>query len=464
MLGCIEVVAVLHVTANDPSVHSLRRLRCLTTYCSTLRRLKTHLASDLKPFVAASRCSDSLVELDVSPPTDNIACGDDRSNAPLTSSNALTTLPLDISLPRLRYFKGNGAVTLKNIEGLRAANAPLLSRLFISGTAVSSLPANLSKELQFVDVSRCERIKSLQPLLSAHNLSKLDISFTTAIEAVPSLPMLDTLNAQKSMLKRLDLQPQLKRLNITHCTRLRALPKLPQVEIVHAAFASNLCDIKSLHNSTTLVDLNIANNSEIFSLPRLPSLERLVATRASGLVDWPTISVSVATLEELQLGYCDGLQLTALPPGLFRIKILNVSGMQILRDISSLENSPTLEMLDVTQCDALQPKLPMLPNLRTLIAPSSGLKDIGSLAHSPHLTELNIACTSRIVSLPKMPSLRILCAYDSQLVDVSALQGTSIQEVILPAKAATFLSKLPKYKFKQLTKAVGPEGTPIGWK
>lgn len=349
--------------------------------------------------------------------------------------NNLSTLGL---LPRLKFLKiegqtlGRTSAVLKSLSGLQAS---ALEDIEIGGLSLEDIEAlsicknikrlNLSKSpaltainalkssantLEYLDLTECESIKSLEALKGAKKLKSLYLKGCKAIDSL--LPLSDSkaltdisisgLTQLKSLagLTGPFITSQHKRfgekyLMISDCTSLTSLKGLPPLdpEITEIMLyeLDALKDLKGLTGTAAVTKLTLRGQSleNLDALKTFEGLENLGIHGATALADLAPVA-QLPTLDDLEISKCSSL--ICLPMS-WRgpLRSLELSECNALFSLGQLPSS--LQWLKVSGCSAL--------------TALDGLNDV---------SELNLSLKSRLIEAQSK------AAY---LSDVSALSHIS---------------------------------------
>ncbi|CAL9005002.1 unnamed protein product [Prunus brigantina] len=278
--------------------------------------------------------------------------------------------------------------------------------LNLESTAIEELPSSVwsNKKISFLNIQRCKYLKNLPSsscklkcfgfLLGGcsslgkiselpRNISVLDLTWT-AIEVVPSsiecLFGLTTIYLNDC--KRLVSLPtsifklkSLKSLDLNGCSNFECFPDILEptehLELLNLSKTAVKQLPVEIENLIGLQTLNLCRCKDLEFVPdsiyHLNCLKTLSFYGCLKFKSLPPFSIGLCSLEELDLGYCNILQVPDPLVCLTSLRSLNLSGTMIQSLPASIKQASQLRYLWLTNCKRL-PSLPELPVLRHLEA------------------------------------------------------------------------------------------------
>eukprot|EP00208_Stichococcus_sp_RCC1054_P004684 CAMPEP_0206138148 /NCGR_PEP_ID=MMETSP1473-20131121/3105_1 /ASSEMBLY_ACC=CAM_ASM_001109 /TAXON_ID=1461547 /ORGANISM="Stichococcus sp, Strain RCC1054" /LENGTH=1759 /DNA_ID=CAMNT_0053531493 /DNA_START=839 /DNA_END=6118 /DNA_ORIENTATION=+ len=313
-------------------------------------------------------------------------------------------------------------VTMGTGRSVRADRLLYLRAMQVPEAAFLSKMTNL----QVLDLSRSNRLKTLPPGISAlGSLRQLDVSQCTSLQSlsnsISSLTSLQQLNVSGSwQLEGLPLGigklSNLQQLRLSSCKVIQELPgsigDLSSLQELDLADCEGLEALpESLQRLTSLQQLNLARCKELKQLPEnISALRKMLHLNSSGwtlLTQLPKSISALTDLQSLELNGC--IELTQLPKSISALTDLRRLELNGCIKLTQLPDSicvlTGLQQLELNSCTAMT-ELPAsfsdLAGLQQLdLSGCSGLKQlpnsVGAL-RSPQ--QLSIAGCSAIASLP----------------------------------------------------------------
>jgi hypothetical protein len=328
------------------------------------------------------------------------------------SSNAIDSLDMFPSLPRLKELDLSGNGPMRSVKGLK--NAPALSVLSLASCTdvdISELPS--LPELTFLDLSR-NVVRNVPDLSKFSKLRELSLANSTVsfyagqhFPAMPSLRRIDLSHSSAGAVTNNDVAFGLLE-DVVKCPHLEEIDisdnNLPSVKPITATTASNtwlkelktlnlqnnqVIDLSGIENLSSLTSLDIAYN-KIGTLAPLATLTNLKILNASGnpLKDMSALQ-RLTQLEHLELANVKGINSSDLS-ALLDLRWLNLSGTglidtRVLKGMRKMENL-YLQNNQLTTIDALKE----MKNLRILNISGNRITDYSSLYRLRQLKELYI--------------------------------------------------------------------------
>ncbi|BBN68986.1 Putative disease resistance TIR-NBS-LRR class protein [Prunus dulcis] len=239
--------------------------------------------------------------------------------------------------------------------------------LNLESTAIEELPSSVwsNKKISFLNIQRwgCSSLaievvpSSIECLFGLTTIYLNDckrlVSLPTSIFKLKSLKSLDLNGCSNFECFPDILEPtvHLELLNLSK-TAVKQLPV--EIENLIGLQTLNLCRCKDLEFvPDSIYDLNCLKTLSFYGCLKLKSL--------------PPFSIGLCSLEELNLGYCNILQVPDPLVCLTSLRSLNLSGTRIQSLPASIKQASQLRYLWLTNCKRL-PSLPELPVLRHLEA------------------------------------------------------------------------------------------------
>ena len=317
--GCRQIV-------NWTRVGSLRNLRSLALSHTGVRAVHLTGMPYLKR-LSFNRC-DQLATLDLS----------ELPELQTLELKGLTSLEdVDLSnLPRLQELH----LTSPHLHTLRLKRLPLLRRL--------------ESDLRDLGVLECHDL----PLISFHTLERFMQADRLRDVTIVNLSFLQVLSAHLPSLERLSLShvPALISLDLSGCERLRTLIEISEAPILNSVDLHgciNLSELPSLNTCKAITELNLSGCHRLERLPELAPLSAMTHLNLSGchqLKRLPELS-SLSALTNLDLSECYLLNRLPDVKGLTALERLNLSACNRLAEAPDLSPLCALTHLDLSRCD-----------------------------------------------------------------------------------------------------------------
>lgn len=365
----------------------------------------------------------------------------------------------------LNVLEISGASSVTTIPDDLFICNPRLQSLNLSGMGIDELPSSLYdlRELRWLILSECSRLKTLRSLENLRDLIVLDLFGATSLEYCENksfhmnsnLQILNLSQTKIEVLPRLADNTKLTHLLLSGCTkldRLRKIQSLNKLQILDLSDSS--CTIfqdESLDglNDFLTLDLSKTQVRTLPSISNLSNLRRLLLSGCLKLQDLPDLNL-LKNLEVLDISGCAFLK--TLQDNSFeqmsRLQILNLSETNI-SFLPKLANLSNLRHLLLEGCNSLKaiPGLEFLTQLEEL-----NLRGIGSLTGADFLKHMNClkildlseTLLEQLPSLSNLKELRQLslrgCSSLTAVPDLEAL--TKLELLDLSGTAMTHMPNL----------------------
>nr|GEW20309.1 putative disease resistance protein At4g19050 [Tanacetum cinerariifolium] len=295
-----------------------------------------------------------------------------------------------IQLKSLQVLEISGARTLK-LKSQFFKNMSNLKSLHLSGLSFKNLPQAIYSlvELKWLIIKDCHRLEQLESLSKLEHLMVIDLSGNTSLETVDKnflkfryLQSLNLSNTQVSttpLLKNIDSLTHLLCRDCTSLGRLRGLTQLTSLQTIdlsgskefeefHDSSLESLRSLKTINLSGTALDrlpsniskprdLYLKNCLKLEQLSCIVSLENLEVFDLSGSRNLKEIEDGffdhMTSLRVLNLSETKVERLPSLSK-LSNLRKLFLSHCSSLVSLPSLESATKLEILDASNCTALE--------------------------------------------------------------------------------------------------------------
>ncbi|GLJ26695.1 hypothetical protein SUGI_0519610 [Cryptomeria japonica] len=243
------------------------------------------------------------------------------------------------NMTKLRYLDLDGC---RRLEELRLPEVVCLINLYLQGTSLKELPANI-----FQLTREVKKIAGLQELRSLRELS-IELDELPIFRELTSLKSFELENCNK--LEKIEsLKPlrSLENLKISDCRELEALPSLTEI-ITLKEFKLVKC-----HKLKKIEGLECPRSLEMLKIDDCPELEGL-----------PNLAKSTS-LEEFELQKCHKLEKIEGLESLRALKTLKITECPELKWLHCLAQLASLEEFELRMCHKLE-KVEGLERLRSL--------------------------------------------------------------------------------------------------
>ncbi|GLJ55316.1 hypothetical protein SUGI_1187010 [Cryptomeria japonica] len=243
------------------------------------------------------------------------------------------------NMTKLRYLDLDGC---RRLEELRLPEVVSLINLYLQGTSLKELPANI-----FQLTRKVKKIAGLQELRSLRELS-IELDELPIFRELTSLKSFELENCNK--LEKIEsLKPlrSLENLKISDCRELEALPSLTEI-ITLKEFKLVKC-----HKLKKIEGLECPRSLEMLKIDDCPELEGL-----------PNLAKSTS-LEEFELQKCHKLEKIEGLGSLRALKTLKITECPELKWLPCLAQLASLEEFELRMCHKLE-KVEGLERLRSL--------------------------------------------------------------------------------------------------
>ncbi|XP_076920170.1 putative disease resistance protein At4g19050 isoform X2 [Bidens hawaiensis] len=327
-----------------------------------------------------------------------------------------------VSLKAVEVLEISGGLTLRRLNSSFFKNMFQLKSLHLSGLQMVSLPQAIYnlQNIQWLIVKDCPRLKKLESISKLGKLIVVDLSGNTSLETLDKnflkFEKLQTLNLSKTRVPTTPLLKNRKELTHLFCrgcpelVRLRGLTALSSLQTINLSgskFFEEFHD-SSLESLTSLITLDLSE-TKIDRLPSNISKPRYVYIKSCPELQRLPYITSFENLEVLDLS--GSTNLADIDPKFFddmhHVRVLNLSKTGISQ-IPSLSNLSELRELVLSQCDKLKalPSLESATKLEILDASNcTALQEIQSKSFEgmSHLQKIDFSET-KIQSFPSLPN------------------------------------------------------------
>jgi Leucine-rich repeat (LRR) protein len=342
-------------------------------------------------------------------------------------------------MSNLRTLDFNGCEELRSLEHGVGELVALWELSFSWCRNLNELP-NLQKltNLRILNITLCNRIKSVPGLDSLVALERLEAMGCSNIVELPNLQKLTSL----------------RNLNINRCHRIKLVPGLDYLvalELLSVSECSNIVELPNLQKLISLQTLDISQCRKIKSLQglgELVSLQQLMAQDCSELTQLPNMS-KLSNLQVLNLSGC----LLESAPGMDNLIGLEKfhANFKHLQYECDQPRWSLLEVQDITGCSS--PKLMM---------------DTANLFMLESLKINDCMLVDEVLDYQNLKNLQSLDIANCEVKDMSGLSGTTTL-VILKISGCHWLERLPnmekliKLKMLSVRKCDMLQGESVGW-